>query len=82
MRQSMLTLEDATGEAVSSFAYPYGKTDDFLSTKVSEYRYSSGMGLGASYHHSLVTLFYLSRIEIQGDFDMTKFTSMLPWSGN
>ncbi len=82
IRQSMLTLEDATGEAVSSFAYPYGKTDDFLSTKVSEYGYSSGMGLGASYHHSLGTLFYLSRMEVQGDYDMTKFASMLPWSGN
>ncbi len=82
MRQSMLTLEDATGKAVSSFAYPYGKTDDFVSTKVSEYGYSSGMGLGAGFQHPLGTLFYLSRMEIQGDYDMTKFASMLPWSGN
>jgi peptidoglycan/xylan/chitin deacetylase (PgdA/CDA1 family) len=82
MRQSLLTLEEVTGKEVSSFAYPYGRTDDFVSTKVSEYRYSSGMGLGASYQHALGMLFYLSRMEIQGDFDMTKFASMLPWSGN
>jgi peptidoglycan/xylan/chitin deacetylase (PgdA/CDA1 family) len=82
MRQSMLTLEDATGEPVSSFAYPYGKTDDFVSTKASEYGYSSGMGLGAGYQQYIGTLFYLSRMEIQGNYDMSKFASMLPWSGN
>ena len=53
MRQSMLTLEDATGEPVSSFAYPYGKTDEFITNKVSEYGYQLGMGLGSSYQHSL-----------------------------
>lgn len=82
MRQSLLALEEATGESISSFAYPYGKTDEFVSMKVSEYGYSSGMGLGSRYQHSLETLFYLSRMEIQGDYDMTKFTSLLPWSGN
>jgi peptidoglycan/xylan/chitin deacetylase (PgdA/CDA1 family) len=80
IRQSMLLLEDATGEAVSTFAYPYGKTDDFITTKVSDYGYRAGMGLGLSYDHYLGTLFYLSRIEIQGDYDLTKFGSLLPWS--
>ena len=42
----------------------------------------AGMGLGPSWEHSLGTLFYLSRIEIQGDYDMSKFTSLLPWSDN
>jgi peptidoglycan/xylan/chitin deacetylase (PgdA/CDA1 family) len=82
IRQSMLTLEDATGDAVSTFAYPYGETDEFISTKVSEYGYRAGMGLGLATDHYLSTLFYLSRIEIHGDYDMAKFASFLPWSGN
>ncbi len=82
MRQSMLTLEDATGEAINTFAYPYGRTDEFVTTKVSEYGYRAGMGLGSGYEQYINMLFYLSRMEIQGDYDMSKFASMLPWSGN
>lgn len=82
IRQSMITLEDATGDPISAFAYPYGETDEFISTKVSEYGYRAGMGLGLATDHYLGTLFYLSRIEIHGDFDMTTFATFLPWSGN
>ena len=78
--QSRLTLEDATGEPVETFAYPYGRTDEFVTNKVSDYGYRAGMGLGSSYEHTLWSLFYLSRIEIQGDYDMSKFASLLPWS--
>jgi peptidoglycan/xylan/chitin deacetylase (PgdA/CDA1 family) len=78
--QSRLTLEDATGEPVKTFAYPYGRTDEFVTNKVSEYGYQAGMGLGTSYDHSLWSLFYLSRIEVQGDYDLSKFKSLLPWS--
>ena len=78
--QSRLTLEEATGESINSFAYPYGRTDEFVTNKVSEYGYRAGMGLGSSYEHTLWSLFYLSRIEIQGDYGMSKFTSLLPWT--
>jgi peptidoglycan/xylan/chitin deacetylase (PgdA/CDA1 family) len=78
--QSRLTLEDATGESVNTFAYPYGLTDEFITNKVSEYGYTAGMGLGSSYDHTLGTLFYLSRIEVQGSYDLSKFASLLPWS--
>ena len=81
MRQSMLSLQEVTGETISTFAYPYGKMDEFISTKASEYGYRAGMGLGAGYQHYLSTLFYLSRMEIQGEYDMAKFASLLPWSG-
>ncbi len=80
IRQSMLNLEEATGEAVSTFAYPYGETDEFVTTKVSEYGYRAGMGLGTATDHYLGTLFYLSRIEIHSDYDLTVFASLLPWS--
>jgi hypothetical protein len=80
IRQSMLVLEEASGEPVSTFAYPYGKTDEFVSTKVSQYGYRAGMGLGLGTDHYLGTLFYLSRIEVQGDYDLSKFATLLPWS--
>jgi len=82
MRQSQLTLEEAIGVLVSSFAYPYGKTDEFVSTKVSEYGYTAGVGLGMSHQYSLSTLFYLNRREVQGDYNMAEFEALLPWSGN
>ena len=78
--QSRLTLEDATGEPVNTFAYPYGKTDEFVTNQVSEYGYRAGMGLGSSWEHTLGTLFYLSRIEIQGSYSLSKFALLLPWS--
>jgi peptidoglycan/xylan/chitin deacetylase (PgdA/CDA1 family) len=77
---SRLNLEEASGEPVNTFAYPYGRTDEFLTDKVSQYGYSAGMGLGSSYEHTLGTLFYLSRIEVQGDYGLSKFASLLPWS--
>jgi peptidoglycan/xylan/chitin deacetylase (PgdA/CDA1 family) len=78
--QSRLTLEDAIGTPVNTFAYPYGKTDEFITNKVSDYGYRAGMGLGSSYEHTLGTLFYLSRIEVQGNYSFSKFTSLLPWT--
>ncbi len=65
---------------MSTFAYPYGETDEFVTTKVSEYGYRAGMGLGTATDHYLGTLFYLSRIEIHSDYDLTVFASLLPWS--
>jgi len=82
IRLSMSTLEDATGDIVSTFAYPYGKTDDFITAMVGEYGYRAGMGLGLSADHTIDTLYYLSRIEIHWDFDLDTFSSLLPWSNN
>jgi peptidoglycan/xylan/chitin deacetylase (PgdA/CDA1 family) len=79
--QSRLTLEDATGEPINTFAYPYGKTDEFITDKVSEYGYQAAMGLGSSWEHTLGTLFYLSRIEVQGGYSLSTFAAILPWSG-
>jgi peptidoglycan/xylan/chitin deacetylase (PgdA/CDA1 family) len=78
---SRSVLEDALGVKINTFAYPYGKTDEFVSNKVSEYGYQAAMGLGLGWKHYWGTLFYLSRIEIQSDYDMQKFASLLPWSG-
>jgi peptidoglycan/xylan/chitin deacetylase (PgdA/CDA1 family) len=82
VRQSRLTLQDATGESIDTFAYAYGKTDEFITGKVSEYGYKAAMGLGTSWEHTLWTLFYLSRIEVHGDYSLATFENLLPWSDN
>jgi peptidoglycan/xylan/chitin deacetylase (PgdA/CDA1 family) len=81
MATSRSVLEDALGVPIQTFAYPYGVIDDFVTTKVSEYRYLAGMGLGTSWEHTWGSIFYLSRIEVQSSYDMVKFASLLPWSG-
>ncbi len=78
--QSRATLEEAIGQPVNTFAYPYGVIDEFVTSKVSEYGYIAGMGLGSSWKHTMGTLYYLSRIEIQSSYGMAKFASLLPWS--
>jgi len=80
MAQSRANLEEATGEQVDTLAYPYGKTDEFITSKVSQYGYSAGMGLGSSYEHTLSSLFYLSRIEVHGEYGLAQFAALLPWS--
>ena len=65
-------------EPIDTFAYPYGNTDNFITGKVSDYGYRAGMGLGSSFEHTLGTLFYLSRIEVQGDYGLSTFAALLP----
>jgi peptidoglycan/xylan/chitin deacetylase (PgdA/CDA1 family) len=77
---SRSVLVDALGVSINTFAYPYGKIDDFVVNSISEYGYRAGMGLGTSWRHTWGTIFYMSRIEVQGSYDMAKFASLLPWS--
>ncbi len=74
-------LEDTLGVTINTIAYPYGVTDEFVTNKVAEYGYQAAMGLGLSWKHSWGTLFYMTRIEVRSDYDMSKFASLLPWSG-
>jgi peptidoglycan/xylan/chitin deacetylase (PgdA/CDA1 family) len=80
VQQSRLTLEEETGINVDTFAYPYGKVDDFVIETVRDYGYLAGMGLGLNYEHTPYTLYNLSRIEVQSDYDLTTFAGLLPWS--
>lgn len=80
--QSKQTLEQAIGQPINTFAYPYGKIDEEVINKVSAYGYQAGMGLGLSSEHTLGTLFYLARKEVQGDYNLSRFGSLLPWQGN
>lgn len=76
---SKAVLEDVYKTSVNSFAYPFGEIDRESANKVVQAGYIAGMGLGVSYTHSLYDIYYLNRREIQSDFDMTKFISLLPW---
>lgn len=79
--QSRLTLEEATGLPVRSFAYPFGMVDEFIADQTSEYGYTHAMGLGTLNEQTLGELFYMSRREVQYDYDMNAFAAMLPWTG-
>ena len=78
--QSRLILEEVSGVKVDTFAYPYGEIDDFVIEYVRESGYLAGMGLGLNWEHTLDTLFDLNRIEVQGDYNLSKFAGLLPWS--
>lgn len=79
--QSKLDLEKALGIKVYSFAYPFGLNDPYVSKKVSEYGYKSGMGVGVFNQHSLGSLFNLSRREVYGSSSLKEFMNLLPWTG-
>jgi peptidoglycan/xylan/chitin deacetylase (PgdA/CDA1 family) len=79
--QSKLDLEKALGIKVYSFAYPFGLNDPYVSKKVSEYGYKSGMGVGVFNQHSVGSLFNLSRREVYGSSSLNDFKNLLPWTG-
>jgi peptidoglycan/xylan/chitin deacetylase (PgdA/CDA1 family) len=79
--QSKLDLEKALGTKVYSFAYPFGLTDPYVTRKVYEYGYKSGMGVGVFNQHSLGSLYNLSRREVQGSSTLKDFKDLLPWTG-
>lgn len=74
---SRLDLQDALSVDIQTFAYPYGAVDPFLYEKVADYGYRGGMGLGISNQHSLYSLYYLNRREVQGDFSLEDFLNLL-----
>jgi peptidoglycan/xylan/chitin deacetylase (PgdA/CDA1 family) len=81
IRMSKLNLEEKLGVKINSFAYPFGEINDNIIRLTSNFGYKSAVGLGNSVTHSLNSIFYLARIEIQNDYSMEKFISLLPWSG-
>ncbi len=81
IRLAKLDMEEKLGIAVNSFAYPFGAINPDVIRLTASYGFTSAVGLGVSTNHSLNTIYYLDRIEIQNDYDMTKFISLMPWSG-
>jgi peptidoglycan/xylan/chitin deacetylase (PgdA/CDA1 family) len=77
--QSRLDLDNALGIKVTSFAYPFGLVDWYVSNKVFDYGYRAAVGVGHIVVHSFGTVYNLSRREVQGDVDLEAFTDLLPW---
>jgi peptidoglycan/xylan/chitin deacetylase (PgdA/CDA1 family) len=71
-------LINAIGAPVNTFAYPYGQSDNDIISEVKK-EYSAAVGLGTSYTHSLSDIYYLERIEVNSDTDLSSFASALPW---
>jgi peptidoglycan/xylan/chitin deacetylase (PgdA/CDA1 family) len=74
------TLTQALLQAVKTFAYPFGKFDEYLGSRTMRWGYVGAMGLGTGYTHNQYSIYYLQRMEVQGTYDMEKFASLLPWS--
>jgi peptidoglycan/xylan/chitin deacetylase (PgdA/CDA1 family) len=77
---SKKVLEEAIGQPVYTYAYPYGGFDSTAGSGVASSGYIGAVGLGTTYIHSSHVVFYLSRIEIRNDYDMAMFSRVLPWS--
>jgi peptidoglycan/xylan/chitin deacetylase (PgdA/CDA1 family) len=74
-------LESLLGVPVRSFSFPYGLTSTYVTGLVKSAGYESAVGLGGFSRHVPETQYYLSRIEVQGEFDLLEFADLLPWSG-
>jgi peptidoglycan/xylan/chitin deacetylase (PgdA/CDA1 family) len=74
-------LESLLGVPVRSFSFPYGLTSPYVTGLVESAGYESAVGLGGFSRHVPETQYYLSRIEVQGEFDLLDFAGLLPWSG-
>jgi peptidoglycan/xylan/chitin deacetylase (PgdA/CDA1 family) len=81
IRLSKVNMERKLGITINSFAYPYGQVNEKVVDKTYRSGYTSAVGLGESNDHGRDTLYYLLRIEIENDFSMDNFISLLPWSG-
>ena len=75
--QSRLDLEEALGVPVKTFAYPFGLTNKYVSQSAQDYGYMAAVGLGTSNEHTWGTLYYLSRREVQGDYNLEQFVGLL-----
>ncbi len=72
------TLENLLDVQIETFSFPYGMTTPYATQLVRD-GYQNAVGLGGFFRHVPETRYYLSRIEIQGDFDLSTFASLLPW---
>ena len=74
------TLETLLEAPVRTFSFPYGTTTKYVKRLVREAGYETAVGLGGSFKHVPKNLYYLSRIEVQGGFNLAQFAELLPWT--
>ncbi len=75
-------LQDATGDEVSSFAYPFGIMNSAVGDYVHFAGYIAAMGLGFTPDQGKSNLFWLQRRDINGGYDIKQFAGFLPWQGD
>jgi peptidoglycan/xylan/chitin deacetylase (PgdA/CDA1 family) len=71
-------LVEAIGTPVNTFAYPYRQTNGSITTEVKK-GYPAAVGLGKSSSHSPADIYYLARIDVRNDMDITTFANALSW---
>lgn len=79
IRQSRFILEDLLGVPVLTFAYPYGRSDEFTANKVFDSGYLAAVGLGDHCRQSKRNLYYMPRIEVRGTMSLEEFAAFMPW---
>jgi peptidoglycan/xylan/chitin deacetylase (PgdA/CDA1 family) len=75
--KSRLDLEEVVGEAITTFAYPYGEVMPDFADKVHEYGYTSAVGLGLTVLQRPQDMYYLSRREVEGGVGLQDFEALL-----
>jgi peptidoglycan/xylan/chitin deacetylase (PgdA/CDA1 family) len=78
---SRTTLETQLGAPVVTFSFPFGLTNQYATRWVMDAGYQSAVGVGGLMRHTSRTQYYLSRIEVEGEFDIVQFSDLLPWRG-
>jgi len=73
-RQKLMSLLEIP---VYSFAYPYVEADSYIKNFTRDCGYTSAVGAGPGNTHSLEHVYFLSRREVQGEFNLDEFTNLL-----
>jgi peptidoglycan/xylan/chitin deacetylase (PgdA/CDA1 family) len=71
------TLEALFDISVRSYSYPYGSATAAITKVVKDAGYQSAVGLGGSVTHRANSIYYLSRNEVQGTYDLIAFAGLL-----
>lgn len=74
---SRARLIESLNIPIDSFAYPFGTKHEESIQAVKDCRYTSGAGLGSWTIHTQERLFYFSRREVKGYFDMQRFITLV-----
>ncbi len=77
MCTSKRKIEAKIGLKVQTFAYPNGIANNYLKQMAHDCGYSSAAGLGESVTHTPKTIYFFSRREVQGDFNLENFIGLL-----
>ena len=75
-------LEQAIGVPVTTFAYPFGFMNDNVGNLAHVAGYIAAMGLGYTSDQGKGNLFWLQRRDVQGEYDIKRFATFLPWQGD